>query len=68
LFKTIAFYICGRDFHLAHMGTKPVLGSWVAVEPNGTGPYLHYALQGLELSSHHPVGLYSDTKRYNLKY
>jgi len=38
------------------------------LSPTARGPYLHYALQGLELSSHHPVGLYSDTKRYNLKY
>jgi hypothetical protein len=30
------FRVSSRDFHLAHRGLGIPVGSWVAVEPNGT--------------------------------
>jgi len=29
--------VSSREFHLAHSGFFTTMGSWVAVEPNGTG-------------------------------
>jgi hypothetical protein len=31
------FRASSRDFHLAHRALVTTMGSWVAVEPNGTG-------------------------------
>jgi hypothetical protein len=31
------FRVSSRDFHLAHRDLEIPVGSWVAVEPNGTG-------------------------------
>jgi S1-C subfamily serine protease len=31
------FRVSSRDFHLAHTSRAISVGSWVAVEPNGTG-------------------------------
>ena len=31
------FRVLSRDFHLAHRALVTTVGSWVAVEPNGTG-------------------------------
>ncbi|MGC8909097.1 MAG: hypothetical protein ACP5O5_00725, partial [Fervidicoccaceae archaeon] len=30
------FLVASRDFHLAHRSRAIAVGSWVAVEPNGT--------------------------------
>ena len=37
LFKSITYCIGGRDSHLAHRDLGIPVGSWVVVEPNGTG-------------------------------
>jgi hypothetical protein len=31
------FKVSSRDFHLTHRDSEIPVGSWVAVEPNGTG-------------------------------
>jgi hypothetical protein len=31
------FVVSSKDFHLAHRALVTIVGSWVAVEPNGTG-------------------------------
>ena len=49
-----------RDFHLAHASRAIGVGSWAAVEPNGTGlpsTASPAAPRGLEHCSHHPGGL-----------
>jgi hypothetical protein len=30
-------FVASRDFHLAHSDLEIAVGSWVVVEPNGTG-------------------------------
>jgi len=36
-FILYVFVIASREFHLAHRDSAITMGSWAAVEPNGTG-------------------------------
>ncbi|MEM4832007.1 MAG: S8 family serine peptidase, partial [Sulfolobales archaeon] len=57
----IFIFVClcsfvSRDFHLAHTDIGICMGSWVAVEPNGTGLPSSSSPGGLEQCSHHHRG------------